>query len=465
MSDYMFMLESHLSPEQNRAVLAIEAAASAASMPLFLTGGAMRDMGGGFPIRDLDFTVEGNAIKLARAMIHADKSIALITTDEVRRCAELAFPGGVTASISSAHQARFPKAGGKPVVEPATIHEDLRGRDFTVNAIALSLSRASRGLLLDPTNGQGDLERRELRTVTNYTLYDDPSRILRMLRLKVRLGFNIEERTQLQYGNVREARLEEKIQPRALLQELRRMADEPNPGELLELLAQERLLPLFSKALTTEKLNTAGFSKLQKIRLTIPFGVDFPINNLSLFLFLMTEKMSPKERSEMASRLGMSKEEVQEYQKLEARAKKLESALRSPRLKKASLIYQALRDAPGELVLLLLMRSNQRLVTDRLRNYVQKYLPMANEVTDKDPALAHLDPKSPKFQKAKDALIAAKLDARVRKATPDFEVETVAPPAPPMQTQKAGGATGQARMAAPGPQKVSTAGQSPARRS
>ena len=146
MSDYMFMLESHLSPEQNRAVLAIEAAASAASMPLFLTGGAMRDMGGGFPIRDLDFTVEGNAIKLARALIHADKSIALVTTDEFRRCAELAFPGGVTASISSAQQARFPKAGGKPVVEPATIHEDLRGRDFTVNAIALSLSRASRGL-------------------------------------------------------------------------------------------------------------------------------------------------------------------------------------------------------------------------------------------------------------------------------------------------------------------------------
>src|SRR5579863_4279849 len=93
------------------------------------------------------------------------------------------------------------KPGAKPQVQAATIHEDLRGRDFTVNAIALSLSRASRGLLIDPTNGAGDLERKELRAVSNYTLYDDPSRILRMFRLQVRLGFAIEERTRMQYQN------------------------------------------------------------------------------------------------------------------------------------------------------------------------------------------------------------------------------------------------------------------------
>ena len=79
-----------------------------------------------------------------------------------------------------------------------------RGRDFTINSIALSLNPASRGLLLDPNNGVGDLERRELRAVSNYTLYDDPIRLLRMLRFKVRLGFTIEERTKMQYDNARE---------------------------------------------------------------------------------------------------------------------------------------------------------------------------------------------------------------------------------------------------------------------
>ena len=64
MSDYIYMLESHLSPDQNRAVEETQAAAALANVNVFLTGGAMRDMLGGFRIRDLDFVVEGNALTL-----------------------------------------------------------------------------------------------------------------------------------------------------------------------------------------------------------------------------------------------------------------------------------------------------------------------------------------------------------------------------------------------------------------
>ena len=78
---------------------------------------------------------------------------------------------------------------------PATIHEDLRCRDFTVNAIALSLNKASLGLPIDPTNGVGDIERKELRAIHNYSFYDDPARMLRLIRFKVRLGYAIDERT------------------------------------------------------------------------------------------------------------------------------------------------------------------------------------------------------------------------------------------------------------------------------
>ena len=148
----------------------------------------------------------------------------------------------------SAWRARrnIPKPGAKPVVRPATIHEDLRGRDFTINSIALSLNPASRGLLLDPNNGVGDLERKELRAVSNYTLYDDPIRLLRLLRFKVRLGFNIEERTKMQYDNAREAQLETRIAPQALLEELRHIANEPNCADVIHVLEEEKLLPLFS---------------------------------------------------------------------------------------------------------------------------------------------------------------------------------------------------------------------------
>src|SRR5689334_22808006 len=133
MSDYMFMLENHLNSNQNRVLAQVTAAAAEAGVSLFLTGGAIRDMLGGFPIRDLDLTVEGNAVKLAKDL--AKKTGAEIThIDENRKCVEMLFPGGVTVEITMARQERYPKPGGKPQVTPATIHEDLRGRDFTVNA-------------------------------------------------------------------------------------------------------------------------------------------------------------------------------------------------------------------------------------------------------------------------------------------------------------------------------------------
>src|SRR5271165_448271 len=240
MSDYMFMLESHLRPDQNRVLKEVQAAAAQANMNLFITGGAMRDMLGGFPIQDIDFTVEGNALKLAKTVATKAKA-EILRTDENRKVAYLLFPGGVHASIGMARQEKYAKPGGKPQVQPATIHEDLRGRDFTINSIAMSLNPASRGLLLDPNNGAGDLEHKELRAVSNYTLYDDPIRLLRLMRLKVRLGFNIDERTKMQYDNAREAQLEAKIPQKDLLEELRHIANEPSSGDVVQLLEQEKL--------------------------------------------------------------------------------------------------------------------------------------------------------------------------------------------------------------------------------
>src|SRR5580693_415513 len=115
MSDYMFKLESHLSTDQFRVVGQVQAVAAAAGVSLFLTGGAMRDMLGGFPVRDLDFTVEGSASKLART---AEQKLGatILSTDDVRKSAELRFPNGVTAEIGSAHTERFAKSGAKPQV-------------------------------------------------------------------------------------------------------------------------------------------------------------------------------------------------------------------------------------------------------------------------------------------------------------------------------------------------------------
>ena len=112
MSDYMFMLESHLSADQNRVVSECMSAATHSGMTLFLTGGAMRDTLGGFRVRDLDFTVEGNALKLEKA-VAKNPGVRMVSSDEDRKSLEFLFPGAVTVSISMARQERQTKPGAR----------------------------------------------------------------------------------------------------------------------------------------------------------------------------------------------------------------------------------------------------------------------------------------------------------------------------------------------------------------
>ncbi|HTP85823.1 MAG TPA: hypothetical protein VMJ34_02700 [Bryobacteraceae bacterium] len=427
MSDYMFMLENHLSAGQFRMIGEVQAAATEANVSLFLTGGALRDMLGGFPIHEIDFTVEGSAAKLARSL--ASKAGAkILESDEHRKAVRLQFPGDVHTTISTARVEKYGKPGAKPQVHPATIHEDLRCRDFTINAIALSLSRASKGLLIDPNNGIGDLERKELRAVSNYALYDDPIRLLRLIRLRARMSFTVDERTWSQYQNVREAEFETKITPDALLEELHHIAEETDPAQVLAALEEEKLLKLFSPALAGAKLNIPGFQKLLKAKQTIPFGADLKLENFGLFMYVLTEKLTPKERAALVSGLKMPKGDVNQWQKLEARAKKLESAAKSAKLQKASQVYRVLAEAPGDEVIFLLTHSAQRLVQDRIKNYLTKYLPSALEVTDRDvdAAAAGAAAGSAKWKKVRDQLITTKLDSRPKKVPPPEEV----PPTP-----------------------------------
>jgi len=86
MADYIYTLETRLSPDQQKAVTLVQDAAKVADMNLYLTGGAIRDIITGFPIRDLDFTVQGNALKLQKSWSARVRSSAMRTMRRSRSC-------------------------------------------------------------------------------------------------------------------------------------------------------------------------------------------------------------------------------------------------------------------------------------------------------------------------------------------------------------------------------------------
>lgn len=128
MPDYMFQLESRLSPEQRAAMVRIQELAAASESNLYLVGGAVRDMVSGMSIRDLDFTIEGNPTKIIHELEKGGAKV--IKHDDAQRSAELLLAGDVDASISAAREEVYPRPGAKPETRFSTIMDDLRRRDF-----------------------------------------------------------------------------------------------------------------------------------------------------------------------------------------------------------------------------------------------------------------------------------------------------------------------------------------------
>ncbi len=341
MSDYMFVLESHLDAAQNKTVAEMQRIATEAGMNVWLTGGAMRDVLRGSAIRDLDFTVERDAVKLGKSLAQALKGNVL-SEDSAKRSVELDLPGGVRASVSNARTEKYSKPGGKPQIAPATIHDDLLRRDFTINAIALSLNRGSRGLLIDPANGQADLINRELRATNPYIFFDDPSRIFRLIRFQHMLGFQISPRAQSQLENALLEGYQTAASPRSLAVEIRALSGDANAVAALEALDSNGLLKSLSPALTGANLNTAGLTRFEKaLHSVIPAGTP---GGWLAFLTVLTEKLNPRESGDLLKAFELSRPEADGLKNLEAKAKKLESVLKSARIHKPSQVYEILED-------------------------------------------------------------------------------------------------------------------------
>ncbi len=432
MSDYMFVLESHLDAAQNRAVIEMQRVATEAGMNVWLTGGAMRDTLRGAMILDLDFTVEHDAIKAGKSLAQALGG-SVVAEDVLKRGIELELPGGVRASVFNARTEKVSKPGGKPQIAPAGIHEDLTRRDFTINAMALSLNRGSRGLLIDPTNGQADLANRELRGANPYIFFDDPSRIFRLIRFQHTLGFEIAPRTQSQLENALMEGNEKSAPVSALAAEIRALAESENAVAALEAFDRLGLLKLISPGLTGAKLNTAGLARFEKaLHTVLPPGSK---GGWMAFLVVLMEKASAKEKADLMRAFALSKKEAEALKKLEGQAKKLESTLKSSRITKPSHVYDALCDASTDEILLVLYDSAQRVVQDRIRAYYQKYLSLAQEVTEEQVAATGVKPGTPKFDKTFRAMVTQHINARPKKIPPP-EPEAVVAPGPPMAARK-----------------------------
>lgn len=160
----------------------------------WLVGGTVRDLLLGRPNEDIDIVVEGDAMALAQAI--ARERAGQLTRHHAFGTARVDLPGGERIDFATARSESYPRAGDLPQVVPGSLEEDLARRDFSINAIAYGLTLPTRGQLVDPFDGVGDLDRELVRTLHEGSFRDDPTRALRAIRFALRFGYEIESRTE-----------------------------------------------------------------------------------------------------------------------------------------------------------------------------------------------------------------------------------------------------------------------------
>src|SRR5213078_4013002 len=161
---------------------------------VYLVGGTVRDILLGERSFDVDIAVEGDAIAVAQAL--ADALGGRVRAHEKFGTAVVLYGDGERVDVVTARTEFYDAPAALPSVEHASIREDLFRRDFTINAMAVSLKGADLGRLVDPFGGRRDLGAKTIRVLHNLSFIDDPTRIFRAIRYENRYGFRMDEHTQ-----------------------------------------------------------------------------------------------------------------------------------------------------------------------------------------------------------------------------------------------------------------------------
>jgi tRNA nucleotidyltransferase (CCA-adding enzyme) len=410
MPDYMFLLESRLSPEQRAALERVQELARQLDLNIYLTGGAVRDLISGQPIRDLDFTVEGNPVRMVRELEKGGAKIA--SESEKLRHYEIIFAGDADGSISAARDDVYDKPGAKPEYHFAGITEDLRRRDFSINAIAISLNAQSRGLLLDPTNGLADLERQEVRALSIHAFTNQPIRLMRILRYSARMGFNLESRTQEWFDLAMERGLNANLEGAEVGHEFRAVARDDNPVAALKLWESHELLEAIHPKLQRRKPDYDSLNKLARVRGNyLAVGLR-PRLHLAVTTYILG-RLKAREMAAALRNMEFRSAEIDAIAELVPEAQKVVKVLKGRKTNAPRDAYAYLSSLPAETLAFIEVELPNPRALSKIRNYIQKWRPLRLALP-----IGELDalgiPRGPQFDKILDQLFDLQLRGKAK---------------------------------------------------
>ncbi len=441
---HIYLLENRLSADQRSALRFLRDVARQAEMILFLTGDAVRDLTSGHAVRDIEVAVHGNALELKKVLENIPAQIW--GEDEASRSLYLCFPGTVRVDVVSTHRAEYPKPG-QPVLHPASIHEDLRRRDFTVNAMAISLNEGSYGLLMDPLNGAADIEARTLRLVSNYGFLEQPGAddSRRSLSL-MRLGWELDPKTQTRYENAKAEGLIELLSAFERSRELEQIGHEDDGLKVLQALENEGWMKFLSPHWSSSKADDEKLKALHNLAVDLLMqGVHADVSAAQMQL--LTAKMAPKELAALKKQL-LRPGFVEEWNGLDALAAGFAKVLMAKESQVPSSAFKLFTSYDPEAVLWLGFTSKDAAVKERYNLFLKVWPEMRQRIPYALMQEMRIRPELANYNEIVQRIFLELIDEKL--TTPEEMrafLDPYSPPAPPPQVtiKRARGRRGEAK--------------------
>ena len=276
--DHSNLLENSLDGLHLELLHLFASQAVALQTPLYLVGGVVRDLLLGRAIKDFDLVVEGDITDFAESilkkyggkiLVHSRFGTAKWVLNE-STFKRLDFPASrfpdfeLSFDLVSARSETYTQPGALPTVKQSTIDDDLRRRDFTINAMALRLDGNHYGKLLDPLGGEAALESGTIRVIHQNSFIDDPTRIYRAVRYEGRYGFQMDDETLSLIPDAKPIIAE--LSAERIRHELDLILAEPNAVFMLARLAELDLLKPIHPALVFDEPANARLTNIQSFR-------------------------------------------------------------------------------------------------------------------------------------------------------------------------------------------------------
>lgn len=249
-----------LSPEFRNILKISSETAFVLGYRIYLVGGVVRDLILGREVFDLDIVVEGDAIALSRNL--AEKLASPFRRHHAFGTATLML-GPHKIDFATARTEYYIHPGALPKVQQASLSQDLFRRDFTINAMAISLNKDDYGQLVDLYQGMSDLKNKTLRILHEKSFRDDPTRIFRAVRFEQRFSFRIEPFT---FSLMKKALAENVlslVNPHRLRNEIKLILQEPKPVEYIRRLNEITKFTFISPEITFTKKHFDFFKRIE----------------------------------------------------------------------------------------------------------------------------------------------------------------------------------------------------------